>query len=266
MSDKGEPPQSAGISLLDLKREIQELKDISLAREAFFEKRLHEMQAASTSTLDILARALSSAPRVATEPAAPSSTTREDRAVGLAGVTALAQVGSLASIVTDGPISPLWSQQGFDDLAVLSRAENDFTALLEFAEMQAEAKGSGDQGHNGPPSLIDAPELDVHAVRAALAATRMLRKVVVQNEPDRELLDLLLNALRGGLDAIKKLARWGAELGKPYVHNVLESASKSPAKAAGWYALIHAIIYGPNSDINSLVNAVGRVAALFGIQ
>jgi len=193
---------------------------------------------------------------------------------GADGIAATAGLAAGEAYVTGAAvvIPAIWSQHGSKVLAQIEQVDKNLAAFRAFAVSLEDAKFAIKRGHNNPPDLVDAPEIDVEALDAAIAALQELRVQVINPNPDQRSLDLIWRTLALGARACGKFASWVAEMGAKkatqYLDNVFDSATKAfgsslgtPQGIAAWYVVGCGIAGDHHKQLMVLVEVVKGVSA-----
>lgn len=115
-------------------------------------------------------------------------------------------------------------------LPALDRAEREVRAAMALAMVIRESREH--RGHNHPPELVDAPDIDIAVFDTALSALTELRWIV-QNErrPRQSLLELVSNALVAAWRAFRRMLTWLG--GVPGVRQFMEGFFTEFGKSLG---------------------------------
>lgn len=124
--------------------------------------------------------------------------------VELRSVAAVGAAVTLGAVVVRAP----WNTGAARGrvLELIDSAEKNLSILRELAvELDRQARS-----HNNPPELVDEPPIDLQDMQVALAATPVLRRLVQQQEPDRDTVVLVQRAFDSAQRAIARFLLWFA--------------------------------------------------------
>ena len=191
------------------------------------------------------------------------------------------QVELTATVHAKSPMTgafthPIWNRaaEGTDLNALLTRIETTLFSLRTIAEtIQATKNTSGQlpaRGHNKPPELLEAPELDPLEIEAGIAAVAAVRDLLPEATPKPSILDAVIPELEIAARAVCKFAAWIAVFGwdaaRKYIGNILDAWSKqlgktlaTPHGIAAWSAVITVVMNGKDADLRLLTEIVRAV-------
>ena len=199
--------------------------------------------------------------------------------VGIGRIIEVTDTATAVGTVTPAPIAAVWERPGVDLRALIGTTEQFLLGLKAFAEAEAANAATIDRAHNNPPGLVD--QSDILNIEIALAALSILPQKIVEQAPDRATLELIWLGIKAGLRVVAEFGSRFSQLGSrvaanQYVHNVLDSASKSfgnsigtPQGLVGWATIActvgYGIAYGPEAEIKFLADLVHAVVSGSGL-
>lgn len=132
-----------------------------------------------------------------------------------------------AGRATRGTISftpEIWNTQGGNPFVEIDSARRELEAVRAYALAWKAQNATNPRADNGPPGLVDDPDIDIEAVDAAIQCLTVLRPLLSQPEPDIELLKLLWRVVTATLRIVKRFAAWAWGGVKEFESTVLGKA------------------------------------------